>query len=133
LLKPFETPLDPPEQPLAAALRERFPNVKYAQLGPRSDTLAYRAAEDLARDCQQLLIAVIVRPAAWHKFGLLPEQTAFAHELLRQHRGAVLVSLGVPQVLEEFPEAGLRICTYSDVPVSQRALAEFLLSYRGGR
>jgi beta-glucosidase-like glycosyl hydrolase len=126
LLKPFETHLDPPEQPLAAALRERFSCVKYAQLGPTADADTSRAAADLVRDCPQLLVAVVVRPAAWHRFGLLPAQTDFAHRLLREHSGAVLASLGVPQVLEDFPEASLRVCTFSDVPVSQRALAKFL-------
>jgi beta-glucosidase-like glycosyl hydrolase len=127
LLKPFETHLDPPEQPLAAALRERFASMKYVQLGPTADADAYRTAENLVHDCPQLLIAVVVRPAAWHRFGLLPEQTAFAHRLLGGHGGALLASLGVPQVLDDFPEALVRICTFSDVPVSQRALAEFLV------
>ncbi len=131
LLKPFETHLDPPEQPLAAALRGRFRVVTYTQLGPAADSAAFRAAEERLRDCSQLVIAVVVRPAAWHRFGLLPEQTAFVHKLLRQHGGAVLASLGVPSVLEDFPEAAARVCTYSDVPVSQRALAEFLLTWRG--
>lgn len=128
LLKPFETHLDPPEQPLAAALRERFASVKYTQLGPTADAAAFQVAEDLVRGCPQLLVAVVVRPAAWHRFGLLPDQMAFAHRLLREHKGAVLASLGVPQVLEDFPEASARICTFSDVPVSQRALAEFLVT-----
>jgi hypothetical protein len=39
-----------------------------------------------------------------------------------------LASLGVPYALHDYPEAALRVCTYSDVPVSQEALAEFLLS-----
>lgn len=126
LLKPFESHLDPPEQPLAAALRERFKDVMYAQLGPSSDAAAYEAAEELVGNASQLLVAVIVRPAAWHKFGLLPNQAEMAHKLLNR-RGGVLASLGVPYVLDDFPEAAARICTYSDVPVSQRALAEFLL------
>jgi hypothetical protein len=40
----------------------------------------------------------------------------------------VLASLGVPYVLDEYPEAAVRICTYSDVPASQRALAEYLVA-----
>jgi hypothetical protein len=38
----------------------------------------------------------------------------------------VLASMGVPYELNEYPEAALRVCTYSDVPVSQEALAAFL-------
>lgn len=127
LLKPFETPIDPPEQPLAAALRERFRDVKYAQLGPKSDAAAYQAASDLARDAKQLVVAMIVRPAAWHAFGLRPEQRAFVQRLVRERSDVVLASLGVPYALQDYPEAAVWICSYSDVPVSQRALVEFLL------
>ena len=126
LLKPFETPIDPPEQPLAAALRKRFHDVKYLQLGPHADAAAMDAAYDLARAADQLLVAMIVRPAAWHAFGLRPEQSAFVRRLTAE-RDVVLVSLGVPYALDDYPDAAVRICTYSDVPVSQQALADFLV------
>ena len=86
-----------------------------------------KAAGNLARDAQQLVVAMIVRPAAWHAFGLRPEQKDFVHRLVRERGNVVLASLGVPYALQDFPEAAVRICTYSDVPVSQQALAEFLL------
>ena len=126
LLKPFETPIDPPEQPLAAALRERFGDVEYAQLGPKSDAVVYEEAVKLARGAEQLVLAMIVRPAAWHAFGLRPEQKEFVQQILSERGDVVLASLGVPYALRDYPEAGTRICTYSDVAVSQQALAEFL-------
>jgi beta-glucosidase-like glycosyl hydrolase len=125
LLKPFETPIEPQEQPLAAALRQRFKAVTYVQLGPRADPAALEAAYIAARNAPQLLLAVVVRPAAWYAFGLLPEQKRFVERLI-QERKVVLASLGVPYALREFPNAAARVCTYSDVPVSQQALAEFL-------
>jgi beta-glucosidase-like glycosyl hydrolase len=128
LLKPFDRPSDPPEQPLAAALRARFRDVRYVQLGPQSKAEAYDEARRLAKDAKQLLVAVIVRPAAWNAFGLRPEQRKLVTELLCGHP-AVLASLGVPYVLDDYPEAALRICTYSDVPASQQALAEFLATH----
>jgi beta-glucosidase-like glycosyl hydrolase len=128
LLKPFETALEPPEQPFGVALRERFRDVKYVQLGPRADADAYRAARDLANGAKQLVVAMIVRPAAWHSYGLRPEQVEFARQLVRERDDVVLVSLGAPYALADYPEAVMRICTYSDVPVSQQALAEFLLT-----
>jgi beta-N-acetylhexosaminidase len=127
-MRQFRSDTNCASAPLAEALRERFATVKYIQLGPTADEAAYRAAEDAVRDCPQLLIAVVVLPAAWHRFGLLPEQAAFVHRLLDGHGGAVLASLGVPQVLTDFPEALARVCTFSDVPVSQGALAEFLVT-----
>ena len=76
LLKPFETPIDPPEQPLAAALRERFRDVQYVQLGPKADAAAYEAARELAASAKQVLVAMIVRPAAWHAFRPAARATA---------------------------------------------------------
>jgi beta-N-acetylhexosaminidase len=126
MLKPFQTPIEPLEQPLAAALRQRFREVKYLQLGPQADGADYQAAAYVARDAQQLLLAIIVRPAAWYAFGLLTDQKAFV-EWITQERAVVLASLGVPYALLDFPDATVRICTYSDVPVSQQALADFLV------
>ncbi len=83
LLKPFETAIEPPEQPLADELRKRFKTIKYAQLGPNSDSQAYEDAFELAKTADQLLIAIIVRPAAWHAFGLRPQQKELIRRLLR--------------------------------------------------
>jgi hypothetical protein len=100
--------------------------VKYLQLGPQADVADYQAAAYVARDAPQLLVAIIVRPAAWYAFGLLPDQKAFV-EWITQERAVVLASLGVPHALQDFPDAAVGICTYSDVPVSQQALADFLV------
>jgi hypothetical protein len=132
LVKPFETPIEPPEQPLGAAMRERFRDAQYVQLGPRTEAAAYDAARELALGAKQLVIAIIVRPAAWFAFGLKPEQKQFVRELLGQRGDAVLACLGVPSALDDFPDAAMRICTYSDVPVSQQALVELLCSYSVG-
>jgi beta-glucosidase-like glycosyl hydrolase len=126
LLKPFETALDPPEQPLAEALRARFRDVQYLELGPRSNSDAYEAARQLAVGEKQLLVAMIVRPAAWHAFGLLPQQAEFVRRLSAE-RPFALVSLGAPYILDDYSDVPTRICTYSDVPASQRALVEVLL------
>ncbi|MEX2093223.1 MAG: hypothetical protein WD971_11125, partial [Pirellulales bacterium] len=119
--------IDPPEQPLAAALRERFRDVRYIELGPRADAAAFDAARELALATPQLVVAMIVRPAAWHAFGLLPSQTEFVRRLTSE-RPTVVASLGVPYALDDYPAAAVRICTYSDVPVSQQALADVLLN-----
>jgi beta-N-acetylhexosaminidase len=130
LLKPFETAIDPPEQPLAAALRERFRDVTYWQIGPNADSAAYASAYELAKVAKQLLVAMIVRPAAWHAFGLRPPQSEFAQKLTAERSDVVLASMGVPYALQDFSRAAVRVCTYSDVPVSQYAMADFLLGVR---
>jgi beta-N-acetylhexosaminidase len=128
LLKPFETPIEPPEQALGAELRARFRDARYVQLGPKADAAAFESARDLARSAKQLVVAMIVRPAAWYAFGLKPEQAALVRQMIGERDDVVLVCLGVPSALEEYPGAAVRICTYSDVPVSQQAFVEFLLA-----
>jgi beta-N-acetylhexosaminidase len=125
LLKPFATAIDPPEQPLATALRERFDDTSYFELGPTANGAQFAAAREAALTAPQLLIAMVIRPAAWHVFGLLAHQAEFARSLAAA-RPAVVASLGVPQALDDYPSAAVRICTYSDVPASQQALAELL-------
>jgi beta-glucosidase-like glycosyl hydrolase len=129
LLKPFASPLDPPEQPLADALRRQFREVQYVELGPDAVADQLAAAGELARGADQLLLAMIARPAAWHAFGLLPSQREFVRRITSE-RAAVVVSLGVPHVLADFPDAAVAVCTYSDVAVSQQALAQFLVANR---
>lgn len=126
LIKPFETALEPSEQPLGAALRERFTDVRYIQLGPKATASDYQSALNLARAGAQVVVAIIVRPAAWHEFGLRPEQSQFVRQVTGERDDVVLVSLGVPYALTDFPKAAVWICAYSDVPVSQQALAAFL-------
>ena len=59
-------------------------------------------------------MAVIVKPAAWHRFGLLPFQRQFVRDLVDQ--GNVwLAAMGSPLVLAEFQDVKAGICVYSDV------------------
>ena len=68
---------------------------------------------------------MIVKPVAWQHFGLLPVQQQWA-ETLAARRKVVLASLGSPDVLDAFPQGSTRLCTYSDVAASQRALVTVL-------
>jgi beta-N-acetylhexosaminidase len=128
LLKPFETAIEPPEQPLGAAARDCFRDVNYVQLGPRAGEAAYQSAWEAGLAAKQVVLAMIVRPAAWHAYGLRPEQVKFVRRLTAERSGVVLAALGAPYPLNDFPDAAVRICTYSDVSVSQQALAEFLVA-----
>jgi hypothetical protein len=125
LLKPHHRPTDPPEQPLAVALRERFAAVRYFEAGPDIDP---QLAEDLlagAPEGRPVLVAMIVKPAAWHAFGLTPQQDALVQRLMKQ-RPVVLACLGVEGALDHYTDAAARVVTHSDVPASQRALAQRL-------
>lgn len=125
LLKPHHRPTDPPAQPLAAALRESFDEVHYFETGPEvTADLADKVLASTAADTP-LLVAMIVKPAAWHAFGLVESQDALIRTLM-QSRPVVLACLGVENALDAYPEAAARIVTHSDVPASQAALAAAL-------
>ncbi|TWT97804.1 putative lipoprotein YbbD precursor [Botrimarina colliarenosi] len=126
VLKPHHRPTDPSEQPLAAALRGRFAAIRYFETGPEVDTtLAADILSGVPADAP-LLVAMIVKPAAWHAFGLAPEQDRLIRQLL-EARPVVVACLGVENALEGYPNAAVRLVTHSDVPSSQRALAAALV------
>ncbi len=125
VLKPHHRPTDPPEQPLAAALRERFAAVRYFESGPEVDE---KLAAEVLADSQSgspIVVAMIVKPAAWHAFGLAAAQDRLVRGLMSE-RPVILASLGVENALDDYSEAAARIVTQSDVPASQQALADLL-------
>ncbi|MFQ5570699.1 MAG: glycoside hydrolase family 3 protein [Rhodothermales bacterium] len=126
LIKPHRSRLDPPEEPLGSLLRGTFPGAMYHEIGPEADEAIVRRVLEKAGQVRHVVVAMIVKPAAWHHFGLLPAQHAFV-ETLVVRRSVVLASLGSPYVLEGFPEASAHICTFSDVASSQQALVSVLV------
>jgi beta-N-acetylhexosaminidase len=125
MLRPHQTHLDPAELPFGQFMRLRFSQCKYLELKPSSTPDDYTAALNEALNSEQVVVAMIVKPAAWHRFGLLPEQDHFVRELISQ-RDFTLASLGSPVPLEDYSDAACRVCAFSDVFVSQEALADFL-------
>lgn len=127
LIQPSPTFLDPPEQqPLGEVLRVVYPDVQYEEVAqhPAEDRLEeIRAA---AREAKHVVIAMIVRPAAWHAYGLQKEQHAFVKTLVDENE-VILAALGDPGILEAFPQAAAALCTYSDTKPSQHALVSTLI------
>ncbi|QDU57578.1 glycoside hydrolase family 3 protein [Aeoliella mucimassa] len=126
LAKPFVTSIDPPEQPLGKIVRQQFDQAEYFELTPEVDSSTIEAARQSATSSEQVILAMIVKPAAWHKFGLLDDQLALFQELAKLPN-TVVVSLGVPGILDKFSESAPRFCAFSDVPVSQAAIIQRLL------
>jgi len=126
LLKPYRSRLDPPEEPLGEAVRSVCPQAIYQEIGPEADAAAFDRWRHEAARARHVVVAMIVKPAAWQPFGLLPAQQQFVETLVAT-RSVALASLGSPYVLDTFPEAPVRLCTYSDVASSQRALVKALL------
>ncbi len=125
LIKPHTTRLDPEEEPFGEAFRRAFPGARYRQVGPEATEAELGDIRSLAESSRIVVLALVVKPAAWHAFGLLPEQHHLAAELVARHR-TIVVALGSPVVLDDYPAAALRLCAYSDVEVSQEAVVAFL-------
>lgn len=125
LIKPYRLRFDPPEEPLGEALRAVYPGTPYREIGPEADEMVLADVMAQAASVRHVIAALVVKPAAWQPFGLLPVQHRFVEALAAQQR-LILASLGSPYVLDAFPQVGTRLCTYSDVAASQRALVAAL-------
>ncbi len=125
LVRPHASHLDPPEAPLGAMLRTALPRAAYAEAGPDAGPDVFDRITAQALRARRVVLALVVKPAAWHAFGLRPAQQAFADRLAGR-RPVEVVALGSPTILERFPAAPVHACTYSDVEPSQRALVRFL-------
>ncbi|MBO6574794.1 MAG: hypothetical protein JJ896_05230 [Rhodothermales bacterium] len=94
-----------------------------SRFGPDATADEYRAFSDAAAQAGRAVVAMIVKPAAWHAFGLLPHQAAFIRELTVP---CVRACLGSPDADRELPRPAARLVALSDVPVSVQAVADLL-------
>jgi beta-glucosidase-like glycosyl hydrolase len=124
-VNPFPLPsgADPPV--LGAALRARFPRLAYHEIGAAVSADELNAIGNDAAAAEQFVAAIVVKPAAWHRFGLPPHIREWLEDLI-DRRPTVVACLGAPQGLEPFAAASGLMCALSDVPVSQAALVDAL-------
>ncbi|MEM9666692.1 MAG: glycoside hydrolase family 3 N-terminal domain-containing protein [Bacteroidota bacterium] len=125
LLKPHQSRLDPPEEPLGAAVRSVYPSAHYHQVGPDASEADLRRLLGDLEGVGHVVVAAVVKPAAWHAFGLTAAQEAFMRAAAAQ-QPVRLALLGSPHGLDPVPGIVAQACTYSDVPVSQEALVRSL-------
>ena len=118
-------PIEPAEMALRAAVAEHFPAAAYREIMPAPHTTdaEVEAVRDLARGARRVVLAPVVRPSAWHAFGLDPRARAFVDAI---EAPTTLLLLGDRRGLAGFDHADSALVAHSDVPASQRALAERL-------
>ena len=116
-------PIEPPAMALEAAVREHFPAATYRELLPAPHTPDADVDEVLARAAgmRRVVLAPVIRPSAWHAFGLAPREQALA-DALADAAPTTLLLLGDRRGLAGFPRADSALVAHSDVPASQRAL-----------
>jgi beta-glucosidase-like glycosyl hydrolase len=127
LINPYPRPANAPASPLREQLAAKFSQLAYFELGASPSSGELERAARAAEQSDQFLAAIVVKPAAWHHFGL----PAWAVEWLRPlvgRRPTVAACLGAPQGLEPISSAAAHICTFSDVQASQLALVENLMA-----
>jgi beta-glucosidase-like glycosyl hydrolase len=94
--------------------------------GPTAEeSISDRVQSKLAA-CDVCVIALVVKPYAWHQSAI----PTWQKELMRQvtlHTPTIVSSLGIADLLDEYPDAALKIVTYSDVPAAQTALVERIM------
>lgn len=126
LINPFPLPSNAEPPPLGAYLGERFLDLDYVELGADPSDAELAAVTERVGAAEQFLAAFVVKPAAWHRFGLPPRLREWVARLAAS-RPTVAACLGAPQGLDPVPAAA-QICTFSDVPASQQALAERIVA-----
>jgi len=130
LVRPHTTYNDPTQAPLETAFLKAFPDGEYIEINPESEDDDLQGLVEDAGRHSAVIVAAIVKPAAWHKFGLLPFQKQFIRDLLDRHP-VWLAALGSPLLLADFQDAAAGICVYSDVEPSMKALVRFLEEHKG--
>lgn len=125
LVNPFPLPSNADAPPLGRLLQDRFDRVEYFEVGADPAPALLDQAAKSALGAEQILAAFVVKPAAWHRFGLPSALGGWLDELARR-RPLVAACLGPTQGLESVPSAAATLAMFSDVPASQQALVEVL-------
>ncbi|CAN5588547.1 hypothetical protein BH23BAC4_BH23BAC4_04070 [soil metagenome] len=126
LIVPYRTHLDPPEQPLGEAFRKAFPTGTYFECTGDTSTDDRERILEAVKAAPAVLVAAIVKPSAWHHFGLSDDLKVFAEALIAASPYSVGAVLGAERGVEDLKAASVRLCAFSDMPSSQIALAEYI-------
>ena len=128
LVKPAPRPHEPPTLPFGQTVERLLPRAKYVELEPlhEDEDEPFDQLLAWAREAKQLVVATVVRPAAWHAFGLAARERRFVQTLLAMDKPSTLAVLGGTRGLSGYEGYDCAIVTGSDVPASQIALAEVL-------
>lgn len=124
-LRPALRPTDAVPLPFAEAVAAALPQAEVAVLTADAPGQTLDAVRARAAEARRVIVATVVRPAAWHAFGLADRERELVRELLAA-RPATLVVLGGPRGLSGLRSAEAALLTYSDAAPSQHAAADAL-------
>ena len=120
---------DPDRSPGLDLEQELLPRVDSLQV-LRADTRFHtidRITLPPAEEYDLIIVAVLVRiTTSKESIGLPRDQAALIHRLLASDKPALVVCLGSPYLIAEFPEAKTWLAAFSNADVAQRAAARAL-------
>ncbi len=122
VFRPIPDYPDPTLSPAEEIFRRLIPGATVDTVGPQVSGDEASRLVDRAAGHGIVVCALVVKPAAWHRFGLQPDQvTLFRH--LEARVSVIPCSLGSPDVLDDLADGPYRMCALSDVSPSVRAAA----------
>ena len=127
IVRPHTDYPDPTRADTASILDEACDRFDLCEVGPDTTKQEILEIQQRVAVAGRAVLALVVKPAAWHAFGLLPWQHAFAESILRTVP-TVLCVLGSPDADRTLSEPAARIASFSDVEASVRAVSRVLKS-----
>jgi beta-N-acetylhexosaminidase len=113
---------------MAAELRRRVPGIKMIMLDTTTSEDDIRKAEEVNADCESNVVAAFLAVAAYRgNTALGGKFPALVTRLLETKKPMVLMALGNPYLLRNYPDVPAYLTTYSTVPPSEIAALKALL------
>jgi len=119
---------DKKDYPFENYFKENFKHSKFYELFANSKKRDYRKALRIARSANLVLLPALVNVREQSgTIGINEKHRDFIKEVLKLKKRVVLMSLGNPYILRDFPKAKAYICSYGSPAVSQKAMMDAIL------
>ncbi|NNE70702.1 MAG: hypothetical protein HKN29_10120 [Rhodothermales bacterium] len=125
LIRPHTDYPDPTRADAASILSAASNRLQLEEVGPERDPRQLERILERSREAGAAVVAMVIKPAAWHSFGLLDWQAAFAASVI-EAAPTVTCLLGSPDGDRGLPGPAARLVSFSDVEPSVRAVASQL-------
>lgn len=119
---------DKKDYPLEKYFKESFNRPKFYELYANSKKRDYRKAMKIAKSANLILLPALINIREKSgTVGINEKHLEFIKNVLKLKKRVVVMSLGNPYILRDFPEAKTYICSYGSPAVSQKAIIEAIL------
>jgi beta-N-acetylhexosaminidase len=111
----------------AAAVRQGLPQARTFRIGPAVPAATLDSIARAARGADRVIVATYVRRVEGEGRFAIPANVAAWIDTLATREKVVVVSLGNPYLIQQFPAVGTYLTTYGVADVLERAAAEAVL------